>query len=263
MPSDLTILFISASEMPEWWMQYQISVLLHAAGDAPIVSVTRKPLDLGRNILDDGKKSYWNIYMQMLRAARIAQTPFVAMAEDDTLYTPEHFRDFRPPADAVSYDRSRWSLFSWEPNPIFCLRQRISNCSLIAPRQLLIDALEERRDKCRGGLPNSSCGEVGRARLERKLGLTERKSIEWWCKNPIVQLNHLTGTDVGDYPNMQGDGRHYYKPHGEIKAVEIPYWGSARDIVRHYAPDRFTYSESVGASSQTESSVVSPQRHAG
>ena len=263
MPSDLTIMYISASEMPDHWMQYQISCLLHAVGDSPIIAVTRKPLSLGMNIQDDGRKSYWNIYMQMLRAARIAQTRFVAMAEDDTLYTREHFADFRPSMDAVSYDRSRWSLFAWEPDPIYCLRQRISNCSLIAPRKLLIEALEERREKYPGGIQNESCGEVGRANLERKLGLTHRESVEWYCKNPIVQLNHLTGTDLGNYPNMRGDGRHFYKKHGEIKAVEIPYWGTAREIVRHYAPDRFTYSEGMEPSSQTEPSVVSPQRYAG
>jgi hypothetical protein len=260
--NDLTILYISASEMPEHWMQFQVGHLLRAAGGSSIVSVTRNPLDLGTNIADDGKKSYWNIYMQMLRAARIAQTPFVAMAEDDTLYTPGHFRDFRPPMDAVSYDRSRWSLFTWEADPIFCLRQRISNCSLIAPRQLLIEALEERREKFPDGLPNDVCGEVGRERLERRLGLTVRRSVEWWCKHPIVQLNHLTGTDVGNY-GVNARGRQMYKPHGQIKALEIPHWGTAKEIVSYYAPNGFSYSEVLESPSQTESAVVSPQRHAG
>jgi hypothetical protein len=221
--------------MPEHWMRFQIERLLKAVGDLPIVSVTRKPLDLGWNIPDDGEKSYWNIYMQMLRAARLAQTEFVAMAEDDTLYTPEHFSEFRPPLNAVSYDRSRWSLFAWDENPIFCLRQRISNCSLIAPRALLIEALEERREKYPKGLPNNLCGEVGRERLERKLNLTVHKAVEWYSRNPIVQLNHLTGTDVGDYGVARG--RHMYKPHGQIKAIEIPFFGKATDVVKHYEQD--------------------------
>jgi len=262
MPADLTIMYISASEMPEHWMQFQIGHLLASAAGSPIVSMTRKPLDLGTNIPDDGEKSYWNIYMQMLRAAKIATTPFVAMAEDDTLYTPEHFHDFRPPMDAVSYDRSRWSLFAWEENPIFCLRQRISNCSLIAPRELLIEALEERHQKHPGGLPNEVVGEIGRDKLERTMGVTPRKSVEWWCKNPIVQLNHLTGTDVGDY-GVNAKGRHMYKPHGQIKALEIPFWGAARKVVSHYAPNRFSYPEVLEPSSQTEPAVVSPQRYAG
>jgi hypothetical protein len=154
-------------------------------------------------------------------------------------------------------------LFAWEQDPIFCLRQRVSNCSLIAPRKLLIEALTERKEKFPKGLPNEVCGEVGRARLEQKLGLIVRKSVEWYCKNPIVMLNHLTGTDVGNYPNMRGDGRHFFKQHGEIKAIQIPYWGTAKEIVRQYEPDRQIDSSVLVAPSQTESSVVSPQRYAG
>ena len=230
---DLTILYITASEMPDCWMRFQLDCFKTAARRYPVISVSRKPLDLGRNLLDDGTKSYWNIYMQMLRAAKLAQTEYVAMAEDDVLYTREHFSKYRPPSDAVSYDRSRWSLFSWEPNPIFCLRHRISNCSLIAPRELLIAALEERAAKWPNGAPNSIAGEIGRERVSRHLGVPNVKCEEWWCREPIVHLNHLTGTDTGDCGHDE-QGRHHTKPHGQIKAIEIPIWGRAEDIVKHY-----------------------------
>jgi hypothetical protein len=138
---DLTVLYITASEMPEKWMEYQTGILLKAIGDTPIISVSRKPMDLGENILDVApEKSYWNIYKQMLRAAWRAKTCYVAMVEDDVLYSKEHFLQFRPKRGEVSYNRSRWSLFVWEKNPIYCLRQRISNCSLIACRKVLIEA---------------------------------------------------------------------------------------------------------------------------
>lgn len=231
--NDLTIIYITANEMPEHWMEYQLGVLEFAIQGSPIVSVSRKPMQLGVNLIDNEPKSYWNIYTQMLRATKAAETEFVAMAEDDVLYTREHFAEFRPQANEVSYDRSRWSLFSWESDPIFCLRQRISNCSLIAPRKLLIDALEERQAKHPNGLPNAMTGEVGREKVEKKMGVSVRKCAEWWCKNPIVQLNHLTGTDVGDY-GKDKSGRRLVKPHGQIKAIEIPYWGKASEIVKHY-----------------------------
>lgn len=230
---DLTILYITANEMPDHWMEYQLDTLRYAIQGAPIVSVSRKPMQLGWNLLDTNPKSYWNIYTQMLRACKFAKTEFVAMAEDDVLYTQEHFSEFRPKSDEVSYDRSRWSLFSWEDDPIFCLRQRISNCSLIAPRELLITALEERQLKHPQGLPNEMTGEVGREKVERKMGVAVHKCVEWWCKNPIVQLNHLTGTDIGAYGKTE-TGRRLVKPHGQVKAIEIPYWGRASEIVEHY-----------------------------
>jgi hypothetical protein len=153
----------------------------------------------------------------------MVDTPYVAMVEDDTLYSRQHFREFRPPHNKVSYNRSRWSLFAWDS--IYCLRQRISNCSLIAPRKLLIEALEERAAKH----PNGSdyVGEVGRNIVDRRLGVTPRERVEWYSSVPIIHYNHLTGTDKG------GElGR--VKKHAQIKAYDIPYWGKATDINEHF-----------------------------
>ena len=222
---DLTILYISASQMPESWMTYQIKQLLIAIGDTPIISVSRKPLDLGQNLLDTENRCYWNIYMQMLRASKLAQTPYVAMVEDDTLYSHEHFADFRPHKNMVSYNRSRWSLLSWRAEKIYCMRQRVSNCSLIAPTELLIEALEERAKKHPNG--HNYVGEVGRKKVDRKLRVTERERVEWYSKVPIIQLNHRTGTDKGGGPGRR-------KPHGQIKAIDIPYWGTAEGVCNHY-----------------------------
>jgi hypothetical protein len=228
---DLTILYVSASKMPAGWRDYQIGCLKQACDGAPIISVTRAPLDLGTNISDDGPHSYWNIYMQMLRAAKLATTPFVAMAEDDTLYTREHFTEFRPQPHQVSYDRSRWSLFTWDN--LYCMRQRISNCSLIAPTALLIEALEERKTAWPNGAPDEIIGEVGRETVDSRLRVTPRAMVEWYSNNPIVQLNHPTGTDTGA-SYRAANGRRMYKKHGQMKAYDIPHWGKATDIIGRY-----------------------------
>lgn len=222
--SDLTIIYLTANEMPDLWMEFQLGHLMQAARGFQIISISRRPMDLGENLIDTQPKSYWNLYMQLLRGARMANTPYVAVAEDDVLYTREHFTEFRPPRNAVSYDRARWSLFSWERRPMYCLRQRISNCSLIAPRGYLVDALEERAKKYPHG--NDYVGEVGRRIVDRRLGVTERNMIEWYCTSPIVQLNHVSGTDDTQ--------RRKWKKHGQVKAWDIPHWGRASDIVRVY-----------------------------
>lgn len=229
--NDLTILYITASEMPERWMAYQLAHLQNAIGNTPVISVSRKPMSLGTNLLDTEPKSYWNIYMQMLRAAKLADTPYVAIAEDDTLYTPEHFKDFRPPLNAVSYDRARWSLFTWDN--IYCMRQRVSNCSLIADRKYLIEALEERKAKYPDGLPNDKVGEVGRSKIEHRMNIPVRNAVEWYCKNPIVQLNHPSGTD-NPLGYAMVDGKKMVKKHGQMKAYDIPYWGKATNIIEMY-----------------------------
>lgn len=263
MASDLTIIYLTANEMPERWVQYQLGRLYHAADRFPIISVSRRPMDFGTNLLDTGKRGYWNIYMQMLRAAKLATTKYVGIAEDDCLYTREHFAEYRPADNNVAFDRSRWSVFAWEDDAIFCLRQRVSNCAMIASREYLIDCLEERRARWPDGPTGRAAkwiGEVGRPKVDRFLDVTIRPPAEeWWSTNAIVHLNHGTGTDGGDY-GIDAKGRHMIKKHGQLKAIEIPYWGKATNIVKHY---RRIDSEALEASSKTESAVVSPQRYAG
>lgn len=225
MVPDLTILYITASEMPKHWVEFQIRQLLTVVGDTPIISVSREPMSLGENLVEQEPRSYWNIYRQMLRAARLARTKYVAMVEDDTLYSYEHFTEYRPPGDAVSYNRSRWSLFVWDV--VYCLRQRISNCTLIAPREYLIDALEERELVWPEGAPNKITGEVGRPIVDRKLHVKPRNMVEWYSSVPVVQLNHPQSTADGGQQRQD-------KRHGQLKADMIPYWGEAQKIVDTY-----------------------------
>jgi hypothetical protein len=222
---DITILYISASQLPEHWMQFQIATLLDAVGDTPIISMTRKPLDLGENYRDTEPMCYWNIYRQMYLAASHAKTPYVAQAEDDVLYSNEHFREYRPKDDEVAYNRSRWSLFSWDAR-FYCLRNRISNCTLVAPRLYLLDALKERLGKWKTDPGDNIVGEVGRPDIDAKLGVSPRNKVEWWSTTPVVQLNHPSGSDIRQKTK--------WKSHGQLKAFDIPHWGKSSELVKRY-----------------------------
>jgi hypothetical protein len=97
---------------------------------------------------------------------------------------------------------------------------------LIAPREYLIEALQERKEKYPNGLPNDSVGEVGREKIERSMRVSIRNCVEWYSYGPIVQLNHSDGSDITQKRN--------WKRHGQIRAYDIPYWGKAKDIVKIY-----------------------------
>ena len=148
--------------------------------------------------------------------------------EDDVLYSNEHYREFRPKDDEFAYNRSRWSVFAWEKEKaIYCLRNRISNCSLIAPRDLLIEALEERFKRYEGQeIPENLMGECGRNKLEEKIGITLRKQVDWWSTTPIIHMNHKDGTDDRQVEQA--------KSHGQLKALDIPFWGKASNIALMY-----------------------------
>lgn len=111
--------------------------------------------------------------------------------------------------------------------------------SLIAPRELLIKALEERFAKYptltdyRGRLGHF-IGEPGRNNYEKALGLTQWKSEEFYSNTAIIQLTHPSGMEYAYFNAQKSDKKVFRKRLGAIKANMIPFWGKGEDIVKHY-----------------------------
>lgn len=219
---DLTVVFLTMNKTPLYWAGHQLRTLKEAIGSAPVISVSRQPMDFGFNLIDTDRPGYVNIYRQLLRAAKYATTKFIATAEDDCLYSASHFRDFRPEKNEFAYNRHRWSVFTWG-EPLYSLRDRLSNCSLIAPRDLLIEALEERFKKYDGNPPEDLMGECGRNKLEKALGVTLRKQVDFFSRVGIVQVSHPAGTELRQQIQR--------KSHARVRAYNIPHWGEAGSIV--------------------------------
>lgn len=196
-----------------------------------MVVISKDDMDLDRPdtkyLIQSGPFCAWNVYRQLLRGAMLAETKYVAVAEDDTLYPARHFNDFRPPDDAVAYDMSRWSVFSWVERPYFSAIRKHGNFTMIGPRDLVIDTLQEREAKYPNG--HYYAGEIGRREIESILGVKRNKLVEWWCIEPMVNLCHPQGLS----PTYIGVRGHERKP-GELKAWDIPIWGKASDITAIY-----------------------------
>lgn|SRR3990167_1090572 len=228
---DLTIIFLTLNVLPSRWEKFHLEHLLRAADGRPMVVISKEQMELDRpntkHLIQSGPFCAWNVYRQLLRGAKLADTKYVAVAEDDTLYPRRHFDDFRPPDDAVAYDMSRWSVFSWAQKPFFSAIRKHGNFTMIGPRQLVIDALEEREKKYPSG--KDYTGEIGRSEVERILDVKRNKLVEWHCIEPMVNLCHPQGLSP-TYVNTPGLER---KP-GELKAWDIPIWGKASDIAQIY-----------------------------
>lgn len=222
---DITILYLTVNKIPEDFAKYQRGVLMEAIGNYPLISISRQPMNFGKNLLDTDKQSYENIYRQMLRGAKEATTDYIAIAEDDVLYPKEHFSFFRPPLDTFAYNQNRFALFTWG-EPIYNWRNRKSNCTLIAPRKLMIEALEERFAKYPNGMPPEYVGELGRERVDKWLGVTIRKSVEVYSSISVIQFNHDEATEDRQ--------KRHRKSLGPIKAYDMPHWGRAEDLVSKY-----------------------------
>lgn len=237
MADDLTVIFLTLNQMPYRWEQFHLGHLLLAVGERPMVVCSKEPMEISNPygqarpnteyLIQEGPFGAWNVYRQILRASKLATTKYVAVAEDDTLYSRRHFSDFRPPDDAVSYDMSRWSVFSWSPKPMFSAIRRFGNFMMIGPRALVIDAIEEREEKYPGGFHYA--GEIGRRDVERNLRVSRHNLVDWYCIHASVNLCHPQGLSPTyiDTPKLER------KP-GELKAWDIPYWGKAAAIAAVY-----------------------------
>lgn len=227
MNPDLTIIYYTANEIStEFYKETRYQLEL-AAGDTKIISVSLKPLNRPNNIVVDTPRSHINIYRQALVGAKAATTKYIAMAEDDILYSPEHFKHI-PQAGKFAYNIGFWMLFTWQENPLFTQKigGRRNLFALICERELFIETLEERfakwPDETKVDL--SVWAEPGR--YEKHLGLPERESYTFYTNPPNIMFSHeqaLGFTNLGTRKKV-----------GDIRAESIPYWGDADGIRRLY-----------------------------
>jgi hypothetical protein len=226
---DLTVIYYTANFLNESFAAKVRRQLLLAIGDLPLISLSKKPLDFGINICEgDTERSVINIYKAVLAGAKTASTKFVALAEDDTLYPPEHFYNFLPPEDTFAYNLCKWNIYTWSKPPFFSLKFRKTLSCLIAPRKLLITELEERfaRYPDTDSIPLKWMGEPGRTEYEKNLGITPRKAEEFFSYVPIIVFSH---PDALGY-QTQGNK----KKAGNIRAFDIPYWGTAQNVMENF-----------------------------
>jgi hypothetical protein len=221
---DITIIYLTVNELPEGWLKFQQKTLLDAIKDTPLISISRKPMDFGINILQTEPKSSSNVYKQLLKGAKLSKTKFIAVAEDDSLYPEEHFQ-YRPSPGKVAYNLSHWSLFTWG-TPTYSWRNRRGNYTMIAERDLVIEALEERFAKYPDGIPESIAGEIGRARVEKKMNVTLRESEDFSTNTPVINMNHRFSLDDRQ--------RRQRKSLGTLRAYDIPYWGRADELIKKF-----------------------------
>lgn len=236
---DLTVIYYTSNWLDThnpYFLANTKKYLLKAIGDLPLLIVSQKPTLFGDNstnlCVGDIGRSHLNIYRQIMWGSKAAKTKWVAMAEDDILYSFEHFHTYLPEKDRFAYDMSKWSIFTWTKPPLLSFRtnRRVVN-SLIAKKDMLVEAMEERFDKFKGvkdeDIPISHWGDPGR--YEDILGVTVRECEEFYSTCPNIVFTH---------PEAFGYLNHgTRKKLGDIRAIEIPYWGRAEDILKLYSQD--------------------------
>lgn len=229
--NDLTILYYTANMIPEKFMKNIQNEIVKVAPDTSIISVSQKPIDFGKNIcIGEVGRSLYNLYYQVLVGVREVKTKYVAIAEDDTLYPPEHFA-YRPPDNTLNYDTNKWSIFAFEKNPIFCKRLgRKTMDSLVSTTDTLLNSLEERYKKyptvesIPAELYQYYWGEPGRFENHLMLPKLNVEKVE----TVIPHITFYTPECLG-FSHL---GKR--KAHGELQADELPFWGKASEVIKLY-----------------------------
>jgi hypothetical protein len=203
---DLTIIYITANREDEEFERKIRGKLLEAAGDNPIVSVSHKPIDLGKNIcVGEVGASYNNAGIQMLMGAESVKTKYVAIAEADQLYPPGYF-DFRPTIDyPVHMNRDLYILRCWDKGRFW--KKEYGEWTTIVDREFFI------------------------MRLKTKL----LPPIEWGNKRftSIFQKRKWKTFSVGAPVISVKTPRNLSRVTGVIEGTataELPHWGNARQL---------------------------------
>lgn len=229
MKADLSVVFYTANKLHEPFAATVRDNLLRSIdGDFPLIVVSHEPMSgFGdKNIvIENPTWGHLQIYRNILTGSIAAETEFIGLAEDDILYSHDHWRTHRPAAHRASYDLSRWGMNCWERPARFGYRCRPVINQLVAPRQLVIDAFTERFEKFAGmkdeEIPIRFFAEIGR--YEKSLGVTVREMEAFASPVPSVVYSH---SEAFGYQS-----RGQRKSIGEFPRTELPYWGSAEKML--------------------------------
>lgn len=229
---DLTIIYITANVISDFFGRNMREHLLVAANSAPMIVVSKKPVDFWANFSDniilEGDVSHFNIYRQALAGAKAAKTKYIAIAEDDVLYSPEHFKR-RPSRGKFAYNIACWGMYTWIEPATFSYRAmgaRRNHGMLICERELYIEAMEERFAKYPDDDEKMREIWAEPGKYEEHLGVTVRESETFYTLPANVKFSH---SEELSYHTI---GRR--KRQGELRALEIDYWGRAENIKKLY-----------------------------
>lgn len=204
----LTVIYYTAHTEKPSFEDKIIKHLIEASQGFPIISVSQKPIDLGKNIcVGEVGVSAKNAWRQLRIGAMAAETEFVCLAESDQLH-PREFFEFEPQRNDVFYTPN--PLYVVFPNePVFKLKHGCEGC-LIVGREFLIDRINSMfRDDSWG------------ADTERVHLTGGRDMARFDLKTPVVMFR-----------TPEGITKFGARTYNELE--ELEYWGKASDLIKEY-----------------------------
>lgn len=213
------IYYSSNKENPEFEKRIRDNIL-KVCGDLPIVSVTQKPINFGKNIVvGDVGASGFNMFRQVQIACLEAKTKYVLSIEADCLYPPDYFT-FIPKKDNICYRDKNLYVMPQHRNYFFKKEEGATHAQIIG-REFYLDTLE----KLFEGGPDWSVEERNfpKERTHQKQeDVFWKDQIEFYeTTNAVIQIK--TSQSMRHFTNSDRTPRY-----------ELPYWGKGVEFRTKY-----------------------------
>lgn len=212
-----TVLYYSSSREDPEFENKIVKTLLLECGDLPIVSVTQKPLNLGKNIcVGDVGLSYFNEWRQMTIGLKEVRTPFIICAEADFLYPKEYFT-FVPPREGRYFYNNTWVVYK-DASTAGSYRQKdgFSDGAQICSTKFMV----KEHKKYFAGKPQWLDDKDWR-------GYPPFGELPWhYFGGKIACVTFKTESGVQKYASVRNEPG--------TRALKLPYWGHVADLRTKY-----------------------------
>ncbi len=189
--------------------------------ELPIISVSLKPIDFGKNIVYQGKRGYLTMFKQILAGLKASNADYIFFCEHDVLYHPSHFQ-FEPKKNDIYYYNN--NVWKYKPSTGQCVSY--DSCwlsQLCASRKILINHYKKKISLIENG------AKIMRVRYEpgTKGGIDKYKTKYFNSKYPNIDIRHgrnLTGTSRFHPSEFVGNPERVCPNFRETTTDKIPGW---------------------------------------
>lgn len=212
---DTTIIYYTANrENPLFERKIQENIL-KVCGNLPIISVSQKPINLGKNIcVGEHEACYSNSFHQLLIGLKEAKTDFCIACESDCLYPPDYFSFTPPTCNNVYRYTNIWVHFDGRGK---FWNKRYVEAAQMCGRKYWINSIEKVLN-----------GHTGWEPIPGPLPLifTTGDKYFWTGDNPVLYFKTRKGI---------GFKTGYVRTTSPV--TSLPYWGEAGFIINNYLND--------------------------
>lgn len=213
---DATIIYYTSNrEDPGFEARVQQN-LLKVCGGLPIISVSHKPISLGKNIcVGDVGTSGFNMFRQVEIACEAAETTFIISAEADCLYPPDYFT-FRPKELDRCYRNSNLYVMPDHRDYFFYKEEGATHAQIVG-REYYLKTLKT----LFRGAPKWNTEEKNFPKERLRKPDVFDQIYYWKSENPVFQIKTHRGM-------------RYYTHSDRTPIPELAYWGSGKKVRSYY-----------------------------